>query len=273
MSARRPWRRWATPPRAARSAPRCNPTSSSPTCPRSKPPTRARVSPTSSGGTPRAIGSSRRPPASLWTAGASSAPHRHPTTDRDHSPAATAAAWSSPDRRATAAEIARLSRHLASLPLDAKHRAVILRFAAVWNLRAGRTRAAAGMLATLSSAGGAHAVGATSALRRCAAAAAGMRGGDGDGGRDAGGGSGKNESDDASVDLRGAMCAATLASLPPRPLYPSAAVDFQRRVRICAVCLAAHAAEAAQPGAPCAVCDTPFAAAAAPDDATPRQLW
>jgi hypothetical protein len=67
--------------------------------------------------------------------------------------------WLLPERRVAAAEVARLSRHLAALPLDGQHRATLLRFAAVWNLRAGNLKVAAAMLATLAAATGAAAVG------------------------------------------------------------------------------------------------------------------
>ena len=183
-----------------------------------------------------------------------------------------------PQRRhdAAAIEIACLSRHLASLPLDAKHLAVVLRFAAVWNLRVGRTHAAARMLATLAGGGGGGGGGASSsprtagaardALRRCAAAAAAGIGGGGGGGGGGGFNMNGNGMDVADDDERpGAVCAKTLRSLPP----------LLRR-RMCAVCAAAHSPEAAaHVGAACAVCDAPFhdgagvAAAAAPSS----PLW
>ena len=87
-------------------------------------------------------------------------------------------AWSNPSAngRAAAAEMSRVARHLAALPLDVRHRATILRFAAVWNIRAGHVAWASGALAAAADASAAKGrrkrPPSAEVTRRCAAAAA-----------------------------------------------------------------------------------------------------
>ena len=73
----------------------------------------------------------------------------NPGTETTRTTPGPASAWSNPSAngRAAAAEISRVARHLAALPLDVRHRATILRFAAVWNIRAGHVAWASGALA------------------------------------------------------------------------------------------------------------------------------
>jgi hypothetical protein len=101
--------------------------------------------------------------------------------------------------------MSRLTRHLAALALDRGHRVVVLRFAAVWNARAGCAIAASRMLASASE--GARARGDVDAAAALTKLSAGARRGGGGGGRERVAGVPLDE-------IPGVLCAATLRSLP-----------------------------------------------------------
>ena len=176
-----------------------------------------------------------------------------------------------------ARELARLARHLAALPLDAKHRACACRFAAVWHFRLGARALGGEYLAAAAAATayaaqfegeeGARARAALAPLARCARAAArGAKPGGpflvGDVASDEG------EARAFSADpaeVAGWVCAATLRSLSARDSRADrsddaglAATEGGAAVE-CARCRAAHCeAFARGDNATCAVCDAPF---------------
>ena len=184
-----------------------------------------------------------------------------------------------------ARELARLARHIAALPLDAKHRACACRFAAAWHFRLGAVALGGEYLAAAAAAAasaarlegeetrpGASARAALAPLARCARA---ISRGAKPGGPFA---SGADAAPDANGALRSAyaadanetagwVCAATLRSLSARVQRPESADDERiRRTDAegsgaveCARCRAAHCeAFVGGDGAACAVCDQPF---------------
>ena len=179
---------------------------------------------------------------------------------------------------AAARELARLARHVAALPLDAKHRACACRFAAAWHFRLGAHALGGEYLAAAATATavaaqfegeeGARARAALAPLARCAHAVA----------RGAKPGGPFREvvtkfpfAPDAS-EVAGWVCAATLRSLAASPdsrrANADASDDAARRAVTegsfsaaaeCARCRAAHCeAFARGENATCAVCDAPF---------------
>ena len=181
-----------------------------------------------------------------------------------------------------ARELARLARHIAALPLDAKHRACACRFAAAWHFRLGAVAlggeylaaaaAAAASAARLEGEGtreGASARAALAPLARCAIAVSlgAKPGGPFASGADAAAAAAALRSallhPDAN-ETAGWVCAATLRSLTA-PAGPDSTDDAHRTdtegscAVECARCRAAHCeAFAGGDGAACAVCDQPF---------------
>ena len=183
-----------------------------------------------------------------------------------------------------ARELARLARHIAALPLDAKHRACACRFAAAWHFRLGAVALGGEYLAAAAAAAasaarlegeetrqGASARAALAPLARCARAISrgAKPGGPFASGADtvpAPAGSPSAYAADAN-ETAGWVCAATLRSLSASA-RPESAADDERIRRTdaegsgaveCARCRAAHCeAFAGGDGAACAVCDQPF---------------
>ena len=181
-----------------------------------------------------------------------------------------------------ARELARLARHIAALPLDAKHRACACRFAAAWHFRLGAVAlggeylaaaaAAAASAARLEGEGtreGASARAALAPLARCAIAVSlgAKPGGPFASGADAAAAAALRSAAAANAnenETPGWVCAATLRSLTAR--RPPTSTDDAHRTDAevsgaveCARCRAAHCeAFAGGDGAACAVCDQPF---------------
>ena len=179
-----------------------------------------------------------------------------------------------------ARELARLARHIAALPLDAKHRACACRFAAAWHFRLGAVALGGEYLAAAAAAAasaarlegketreGASARAALAPLARCARAVSrgAKPGGPFASGADAAAAAAFRSAYAADAnETAGWVCAATLRSLTAREKSDS--TDDAHRTDTegsgaveCARCRAAHCeAFAGGDGAACAVCDQPF---------------
>ena len=189
-----------------------------------------------------------------------------------------------------ARELARLARHIAALPLDAKHRACACRFAAAWHFRLGAVALGGEYLAAAAAAAasaarlegeetreGASARAALAPLARCARAVSrgAKPGGPFASGADAAAAAAALRSallhPDAN-ETAGWVCAATLRSLTARRSPLTDSTDDAHRTDTegsgaveCARCRAAHCeAFAGGDGAACAVCDQPFRTAKVP---------
>ena len=180
-----------------------------------------------------------------------------------------------------ARELARLARHIAALPLDAKHRACACRFAAAWHFRLGAVALGGEYLGRRrrrrerrAARGRGNATRRSRAPRRAAARCAraiprretGRSVASGADTVPAPAGSPSAYAADAN-ETAGWVCAATLRSLSASA-RPESAADDERIRRTdaegsgaveCARCRAAHCeAFAGGDGAACAVCDQPF---------------
>ena len=189
-----------------------------------------------------------------------------------------------------ARELARLARHIAALPLDAKHRACACRFAAAWHFRLGAVALGGEYLAAAAAAAasaarlegeetreGASARAALAPLARCSRAVSrgAKPGGPFASGADAATAAAALRSallhPDAN-ETAGWVCAATLRSLTARRSPLTDSTDDAHRTDTegsgaveCARCRAAHCeAFAGGDGAACAVCDQPFRTAKVP---------
>jgi hypothetical protein len=169
---------------------------------------------------------------------------------------------------AAAIELARLARHVAALPLDAKHRACLCRFAAAWHFKLGDVESGSRYLAAAATAAafaarfegedGDRARVAIASLARCARA---MERGAKPGGPFAFADETQSASEvsaDAS-EVPGWVCAATLRSLRRNTDVESNPEMKGLAAVECARCRTAHCeAFALGDGAACAVCDQPF---------------
>ena len=169
---------------------------------------------------------------------------------------------------AAAIELARLARHVAALPLDARHRACACRFAAAWHFKLGAFESGSRYLAAAATAAasaarfegedGERARVAIASLARCARA---MERGAKPGGPFAFADETQSSSE-VSADaweVPGWVCAATLRSLR-RNTDAESNPEMKGLAAVeCARCRTAHCeAFALGDGAACAVCDQPF---------------
>jgi hypothetical protein len=169
---------------------------------------------------------------------------------------------------AAAIELARLARHVAALPLDAKHRACLCRFAAAWHFKLGDVESGSRYLAAAATAAasaarfegedGERARVAIASLARCARA---MERGAKPGGPFAFADDTRSASEVSgdAWEVPGWVCAATLRSLRRNTDVESNPEMKGLAAVECARCRTAHCeAFALGDGAACAVCDQPF---------------